>query len=108
MVSAELGLESMWNHWGMRVKKLAIYVATAAVALAFAASALAGSADDPYYGQAAGAQAAVTKTNQAATKGATKGGTLPFTGLDLTFIVAGGVVLLLVGAGLRRAGRNKA
>lgn len=33
-------------------------------------------------------------------------GTLPFTGLDLGVIVAGGALLLLVGAGLRVLGRR--
>lgn len=93
---------------GLTVKKLAIYVVTAAVALAFAATAFAGSGDDPYAGKAAGAQASVTKTSPAVAKGTKSSGTLPFTGVDLTFIVVGGIVLLLAGAGLRRAGRNKA
>ncbi len=33
------------------------------------------------------------------------GETLPFTGLDLGLLLAGALVLLLVGAGLRRLGR---
>lgn len=36
-----------------------------------------------------------------------KGG-LPFTGLDLTLMVIGGMTLLIAGAGLRRLARNKA
>ena len=92
----------------MRIRRLTIYVAAAGAALVLAATAVAGSGSYGYAGKAAGAQASVTapKTH-AAVKGDTTG-TLPFTGLDLTLIVAGGVVLLLAGAGLRRAGRNKA
>lgn len=89
------------------MKKLTIYVAIVVVALSVAASALAGSSDEPYAGKAAGVQTTVTKAAKADTKASTAG-TLPFTGLDLSLIVAGGAVLLLVGAGLRRAGRNKA
>jgi hypothetical protein len=37
-----------------------------------------------------------------------KGGGLPFTGLDLTLMVVGGMTLLIAGAGLRRLARNKA
>jgi hypothetical protein len=40
--------------------------------------------------------------------GAVKGSGLPFTGLDLTLMVVGGMVLLLTGAGLRRVARNRA
>ena len=39
---------------------------------------------------------------------AAAGGGLPFTGLDLTLMVVGGTALLLTGAGLRRAARNRA
>src|SRR3954468_3737947 len=45
--------------------------------------------------QALGAQA--VKTN----------GVLPFTGLDLTLLAAGGAVLLATGAGLRKLGRAR-
>jgi hypothetical protein len=91
---------------GMRVRRFAIYVAAVAVALMLAATALAGSGAAGYAGKAAGAQATVTKSTHGAVKGHSAG-TLPFTGLDLTFIVGGGVVLLLAGVGFRRAGRNK-
>jgi len=36
------------------------------------------------------------------------GGTLPFTGVDLALMTAGGLVLLGLGAGMRRLGRSKA
>jgi hypothetical protein len=38
--------------------------------------------------------------------GASSGGNLPFTGLDLALIVIGGVALLATGVLLRRAGRS--
>ena len=38
--------------------------------------------------------------------GASSGGNLPFTGLDLALIVIGGVALLATGFLLRRAGRS--
>ena len=40
--------------------------------------------------------------------GAVKKGGLPFTGLDLALLTAGGAVLLAAGFGLRRLGRAKA
>jgi uncharacterized membrane protein YjjP (DUF1212 family) len=92
------------------VKKLTVHIVVVVVALAFAATAFAGSLTTTYGGAAGTVQTqvngAVTKTH-AATKGATAG-TLPFTGMDLTLIVAGGVVLLVAGLGLRRFGRDKA
>jgi cell division protein FtsW (lipid II flippase) len=47
--------------------------------------------------QALGAQAVKSST----------GGTLPFTGLDLALMSAGGALLLASGLGLRRLGRAK-
>jgi hypothetical protein len=40
--------------------------------------------------------------------GAASQGTLPFTGLDLALLVAGGLMLLLVGASVRRLTRSRA
>lgn len=67
------------------------------------------------YGAPAGAAIAPAVRQQiqrAGTLGAQKqiarsgtGGTLPFTGIDLGLIAAGGGGLLLLGSGLRRAGR---
>ncbi len=42
------------------------------------------------------------------TLGAASQGTLPFTGLDLALLVAGGLVLLMVGASVRRLTRSRA
>jgi hypothetical protein len=40
--------------------------------------------------------------------GAVRGGTLPFTGLDLALMTVGGGFLLVVGWGFRRLGRQRA
>ena len=40
--------------------------------------------------------------------GAASQGTLPFTGLDLALLVAGGLALLMVGASVRRLTRSRA
>lgn len=42
-----------------------------------------------------------------AVAGASGGGGLPFTGLDLTLMIVGGTALLLTGAGLRRLARER-
>jgi hypothetical protein len=42
------------------------------------------------------------------TLGTASQGTLPFTGLDLALLVSGGLVLLMVGAGVRRLTRSRA
>lgn len=94
------------------MKRLAINFAVAVVALAFVATALGGSLTAGYAGLASGAQGAVKATvaqsRPAVSKAAGKTtGTLPFTGLDLTVIVAGGFLLLLTGLGIRRAARAK-
>ena len=52
------------------------------------------------YGGGAGVQDEV----QAA--GATAGGSLPFTGLDLALLLAGGLILLVLGMFLRRAAKR--
>lgn len=68
-------------------------------ALAWAATALAGNSSvSGYGGQAGGVEEQVEAG----------GGALPFTGLDLGLLIGGGVLLLAVGAGLRRLARDKA
>ena len=69
-------------------------------ALALAPAALAGGAVKAGYGGGAGVQDEV----QAA--GATAGGSLPFTGLDLALLLAGGLILLVLGMFLRRAAKR--
>jgi cell division protein FtsW (lipid II flippase) len=46
------------------------------------------------------------EVSQGAVNSAGSGGSLPFTGMDLALLVAGGVSLLVVGAGLRRAAKR--
>jgi len=45
---------------------------------------------------------------QAGSEAGVQGGALPFTGLDISLMVVGGCLLLLTGAGLRRAARKRA
>ena len=54
-------------------------------------------------GEGGGVQGAVG--GGSAGGGTAVGGTLPFTGLDLVFLVAGGLALLVVGLGLRRVSK---
>jgi len=75
----------------------------ALLVLAPGALAAGGSADQGYGGKAGGVQNAV---NQGALNAAAGKSSLPFTGLDLALLVVGGVMLLVVGAGLRRAARR--
>jgi hypothetical protein len=49
---------------------------------------------------------ATASTATASTPAASSAGTLPFTGLDLSFIVGAGVVLVLLGWGLRHVTRK--
>jgi hypothetical protein len=62
-----------------------------------------GSAGQGYGGNAGQVQ---NEVSQGAVHAAASQGTLPFTGLDLALLVAGGLALLVVGAGLRRAAKR--
>jgi hypothetical protein len=62
-----------------------------------------GSAGTGYGGNAGGVQ---NQVNQGAVHAAAGKSTLPFTGLDLALLVVGGLSLVVVGAGLRRASRR--
>ena len=87
--------------------KMLVAVVTAFVALALVAGASAAGKPPAYRG----AGPAVQKQVQAGIKGKTTVktvGALPFTGLDLTFAVGAGLLLLLAGGTLRRASRRKA
>jgi hypothetical protein len=79
------------------VKKTATIVGLALVSfLVLASTALAqDSSVSGYGGQAGGVEQQVET-----------GGALPFTGLDLGLLIGGGLLLLAVGAGLRRLGRD--
>jgi hypothetical protein len=85
--------------------KLRCLMAAVCALLVLAPSALAagGSAGQGYGGKAGGVQ---NEVNQGALNAAAGESSLPFTGLDLALLVVGGVMLLVVGAGLRRAARR--
>jgi hypothetical protein len=79
--------------------------ALAGLLLAPAVLAQSGSTSGQYLGTAGETQSGV---GSGGTLGAASQGTLPFTGLDLALLVAGGLVLLMVGAGVRRLTRSRA
>ena len=85
--------------------KLRCLIVTACAVLALAPTALgaSGSAGTGYGGNAGGVQ---NEVNQGAVNAAASKGTLPFTGLDLALLVVGGLSLVIVGAGMRRASRR--
>jgi hypothetical protein len=58
------------------------------------------------YGSNGGIQGTVQHGVSPTTKATKKGGTLPFTGVDLGIIAVGAVALILVGASLRRVGHT--
>ena len=91
--------------------KLRLIFALCALSLLLvpAAFAAGGSAGDGYGGVAGNVQQQVNQgQGVAATGTAGASGSLPFTGLDLGLLVAGGAVLLVVGATIRRAARRNA
>ncbi|HEY8775093.1 MAG TPA: hypothetical protein VIM23_11680 [Gaiellaceae bacterium] len=84
------------------MRKVLILTALSLLALALSAVAFASpSALLDEYSGLAGVQQGVAGQG-------VKAGTLPFTGLDLGLVVGGGMLLLLTGWTLRRAGRDKA
>ena len=94
------------------MKNLRHILALCALSLVLAPAALAaGSAGAGYGGgggtvqQEVGQQAGQSQGTLATTGSK---GSLPFTGLDLGLLVAGGAVLLVVGASIRRASRRNA
>lgn len=84
--------------------KLRCLMVTLLAALAAAPTALAVGSAGTSYGGGGGVQNEVSSGVQ----GATAGGALPFTGLDLALLVIGGIALLVVGMVLRRAVRRSA
>jgi len=86
---------------------LAVVTATAAL---FAAGALAQAPAGQGYGGQAGAPLGGVAEQQTGGAGGVAGqqiGSLPFTGVDLALLFAGGIALALVGAGLVRAGARR-
>lgn len=96
---------------GVRVNKGFAFVAAALVALVLAGSALAGGSLVTSYGgqaqQALVKTSSATKSAKAKPAQAKASGTLPFTGVDVGVILAGGAVLVLTGLALRRTARHK-
>ena len=97
------------------MRKTIVLFVLLATALSLAGSAFAsgsGSAKAAYDGPSAKVQSVVKGTKQSgvnSVKGAVasaKPNTLPFTGLDLGVILGGGLVLLTMGASLRRLSRK--
>jgi hypothetical protein len=85
--------------------KLRCWVVALVAALVLVPSAVAagGAANQGYGGSGGNVQNEVGQGGVDATAG---GNSLPFTGLDLALLVVGGVMLLVVGAGIRRATRR--
>jgi drug/metabolite transporter (DMT)-like permease len=80
------------------VKRIATTVALAVVGmLVLASAALAQSSSVSGYGGQAGGVEEQVET----------GGTLPFTGLDIGLLIGGGLLLVAVGAMLRRLARDR-
>lgn len=89
-------------------------IAVLGVALTFAAPAFAGggSVFSGHTSQPAATNVLKTKPSKGSVAGTVSptvksSGTLPFTGLNLAFAAAAGVVLVGAGAMLRRSGRNE-
>ena len=91
------------------MKTATAVLAVGATCLVLAASALAGgSLVANYGGKAAAPQVKVSAAGaQKSASASAPKGTLPFTGLDVGFVVAGGAVLLAAGVALRRGARSK-
>lgn len=51
---------------------------------------------------------AVYQSTKCLTAAVSKGGTLPFTGFDLTLVLLAGLFLIVLGASIRRIGREDA
>jgi hypothetical protein len=119
--SAAVERDSNFDHYGVsRNMKKTICTAIAVVFVTvFAAPALAGnsSSSSTYSHTSTKVQKAVAAKHTKpakkpaatlATSKPTKSGTLPFTGVDLSFIVAAGLVLVVLGVSLRRLSRPTA
>src|SRR5580765_8009689 len=90
---------------GRRKMKLRCLLVTVVALLVLAPTALGagGSASGGYGGNGGNVQ---NEVSQGAAGAVASQGSLPFTGLDLALLVVGGVSLLVVGAGLRRAAKR--
>jgi hypothetical protein len=78
-------------------RKLAVFGSAGLTLLVWVGTAVAASSEQSGYGGGGGVQGEVEGT----------GGALPFTGLDLALLVGGGLLLIVVGAGVRRLTRAR-
>jgi hypothetical protein len=83
--------------------KLRCLIVAVCALLALAPTALGAGSAGQGYGGKGGVQ---NEVNQGAVNAAASKGSLPFTGMDLALLVVGGLSLVVVGAGLRRASRR--
>jgi len=87
----------------MKLRCLMVAVCALLVLAPTALGASGGSAGTGYGGDGGGVQ---NQVDQGAVHAVAGKSTLPFTGLDLALLVVGGLSLVVVGAGLRRASRR--
>jgi hypothetical protein len=94
------------------MKRLALFMAVVAVALAAAVPAYGSSVTDTYSGHSGGVLGAVNNNSGGGGNAPTQvraantgSGSLPFTGLDIGLLALGGGALVGVGVGLRRLAR---
>ena len=88
----------------MKLRCLLVTV-VALLVLAPAALGAGGSASGGYGGNGGNVQ---NEVSQGAAGAVASQGTLPFTGLDIALLVVGGIALVIVGSGLRRAAKRPA
>ena len=82
----------------VKVTRRLLIVATILVVFSIAASAALAKKPPPGYQGTGGAVQTTVES----------GGSLPFTGMDLGLLIGGGLMMILVGAGLRKLSRVKA
>jgi hypothetical protein len=91
---------------GEAVMKLRCLIVALCALLVLVPAALgAGGSAGSGYGGKGGVQ---NEVNQGGVHAVASKGSLPFTGLDLALLVVGGISLVVVGAGLRRASKRSA
>jgi hypothetical protein len=87
----------------VKARSLTVALIVAAIALAASSAAYAGSAQETYGGAGGNVQTDVQRgANAPQATGAETAGGLPFTGLDLTLMLGGGLVLIGSGVALSR------
>jgi hypothetical protein len=90
---------------------MSLSLVTAILALALAPAAFAQNVSGQGYGGQGAEVAAVTAggdPGDPSSTGSASSGSLPFTGLDVTLLAGGGLLLLLIGVGMSRAVKDSA